>query len=847
MSFTILLLNLNASVVTTEIKNDWLFKQVRGVNWHNAKVPGVVHTDLMANKIIEDPFLGLNERACQWVDKEDWEYKTTFDVTDETFNKNNIQLIFKGLDTYADVYLNDTKLLVAKNMFREWTIDCKSLLKKQGNILRIYFHSPIKIDLPKYNALPYHYPASNDQSENGGLFDKQISPFARKAPYHYGWDWGPRLVTSGIWRPIYIEGWNDARISDVQIFQSDITKKSAKIKAVVEVSSEINGECNVALINADNNKNYNSIKANLTKGINKVSVEFTIQNPELWWTNGLGSQYLYPFKAVLSTGGNVSDSKTVKTGIRSLKLVLENPNGEKTFHFELNGVPVFMKGANYIPSDNFLPRVSNEKYEKVILDARNLNMNMLRIWGGGIYENDIFYELCDKYGILLWHDFMFACSMYPADSAMIENIKTEAIQNVKRIRNHACLALWCGNNEMEVAWNNWGWKSNIEKQSKVYADKVWSEYQLIFNKVLPEVVKEYDPERAYRESSPITISGSGDMHYWDVWHAQEPFTTYAKVIPQFMSEYGFQSFPDFSSVKKYVTNPSDWDIYSETMLLHQRHPRGNQLIKAYMEKDYRMPKDFQSFLYLSHILQADAIKVGEEAHRRNMQKCMGSLYWQLNDCWPVASWSSTDYFGHWKALNYYTKRAYSQTIVSLIEENNKLNAYIVSDKLESRKAELQVKIIDLNGNTIFDKSIAIKTPANSSTISFSESVETLLKGKKRNEVVVYTQLSQNKEIFAENTYYLAKIKDINFEKPEFSKTIKAIEGGFELALATNKAAKGVFLSSDDDDAFFTDNYFDLLPGSIKTIEIKSKLNQADFERSLKIMSIVDSYQETKKE
>lgn len=832
---------LNCQVLKTEINKDWKFKQVRGVNWYTATVPGVVHTDLIDNKIIEDPFLRLNERACQWVDKEDWEYKTSFDVSDEMFAKDNLRLVFRGLDTYADIYLNDEKVLSTDNMFREWHVDCKVKLKKQGNVLRIYFHSLIKIDLPKYEALSYHYPSSNDQSENGGLLDKHVSNFARKAPYHYGWDWGPRLVTSGIWRPIFLEAWNNARIEDVQVFQTDVTAASANVKFQLEVSSDKDQKCKLTVVNAKDNSTYVTIPATLGKGSNVISASFILKKPQLWWTNGLGEQYLYPFKAILKTDNKESDSQILNIGIRSLKLVLNNPDGSKTFHFELNGVPVFMKGANYIPSDNFLTRVSAQKYEKIILDARNANMNMLRVWGGGIYENDIFYDLCDKYGILLWHDFMFACSMYPADSAMLDNIKQEAIQNVKRIRNHACLAVWCGNNEMNFAWFDWGWKDQFEKQSKELADKVWAEYQNIFNKTLPEVVKEFDPQTAYRVSSPIEINGSGDMHYWGVWHAKEPFENYAKVIPQFMSEYGFQSFPELKSVKRYATEPSDWDIYSEVMLLHQRHPRGNQLIKAYLEMDYRMPKDFESFLYMSHVVQAEGIKIGEEAHRRNMPKCMGSIYWQLDDCWPVASWSSVDYYGNWKALQYYTKRAFTPILVSPFEENDKLSICVVSDKLTDTKAKLDVKVLDFNGAIVNEYSLNVTIPANTCKVFLSEDISKLLKGKQKNEVVVYATVSDKEGTLSANTYYLTKAKDINFPMVNISKTFQAVDGGIEVVLKADKFARCTYLKLDDTDSFISDNYFDLIPDTDKKIAIKTKLSISELEKRLEVKSIVDSY------
>ena len=427
-----------------ELNEGWKFKQARLTNWYPATVPGVIHTDLLANKIIEDPFFRLNERGLQWIDKEDWIYETTFSLPAEIMQKQTIRLIFKGLDTYADVYLNEKKILAANNMFREWQVDIKPYLLPDDNKLKVYFHSPIKMDIPKWDALPYHYEASNDQSENGGVFDKKVSVFARKAGYHYGWDWGPRLVTSGIWRPVFIEAWDDAHIHNIFIRQKEVNKSRATITGEVEI--EADRDFDQAIVSITDNKSGRVLgqqRLSLKKGLSKATVSFVLKNPKLWWSNGLGEPYRYDFRTDLSINERFTDSQTEKIGIRSLKIINKPDKDGKTFYVELNGQPVFAKGANYIPQDNFLPRVTEERYRKTILDAVNANMNMLRIWGGGIYENDLFYDLCDQYGILVWQDFMFACSLYPAEGEFLENIRQEAIDNIKRLRNHACIALWC--------------------------------------------------------------------------------------------------------------------------------------------------------------------------------------------------------------------------------------------------------------------------------------------------------------------------------------------------------------------------------------------------------------------
>ena len=680
--------------VVKNLHEGWKFRQARLTNWYPATVPGVVHTDLLQNKIIEDPFFRLNERGLQWIDKEDWVYETCFTLAADMMRKENMELVFEGLDTYADVYLNDECILKADNMFRCWSIPVRQYIREENNILKVYFHSPVKIDVPKWDALPYQYPASNDQSENGGLFNKKISIFARKAGYHYGWDWGPRLVTSGIWRPVYIRAWSDLRINDVFIEQKEVGAGRAVIAGHVELDADkdMNGVL-VTITDEATGRVLGEWQADLKRGTNRVTVDFVLHKPKLWWSNGLGEPFLYRFRTDIIAGGELLDSKTERVGIRSLKVVHQPDKDGHTFYIELNGRPVFAKGANYIPSDNFLPRVTPENYKRTILDAAGVNMNMLRVWGGGIYENDVFYDLCDEHGIMIWQDFMFACSMYPAEGALLDNIHQEAVDNVKRLRNHACIALWCGNNECQDAWLGWGWKREIERQNKEYADKIWAQYRQQYHVTLPGVVREYAPGTFYWPSSPFAFEGEmsgttdGDRHYWSVWHGKAPISDYDSEKSRFFSEYGFQSFPEFDSVKRYAPYPEDWDIRSEVMMSHQRGgDHANGLIETYLLNEYKKPRDFRAFLYMNHVLQGDAIKTAIESHRRQMPYNMGTLFWQHNDCWPVASWASRDYYGRWKAQHYYTRKVYDDILISPVVEGDDLKVYAVSDGCSSRSA-----------------------------------------------------------------------------------------------------------------------------------------------------------------
>jgi len=841
--------NLIASPIQKEINTGWKFKQARLNNWYPATVPGVVHTDLMDNGILEDPLFRLNERGAQWVDKEDWIYETTFNLDEETSSKENIYLLFKGLDTYADVYLNGTKILEANNMFREWKVDIKEIAKQKGNQLTIYFHSPIKVDLPKWEALPFQYEAINDQSENGGLFNKRVSVFARKAGYHYGWDWGPRLVTSGIWRPVIIEAWNDLRIDNIHYIQKNVSSKNADIETMLEIVGDKDiAFAKVEIKDESSDKVLAAKVIDIQKGLNKVMVSFSMKDPELWWSNGLGEPHLYSFNAKVSVDNSTIDNKVDKIGIRSIKLVRQPDEHGKSFYFELNGVPVFSKGANYIPCDIFLPRVTKDIYKKTILDAVNANMNMLRVWGGGIYEDDYFYELCDEYGIMVWQDFMFACSLYPAEGELLENIRQEAIDNVKRLRNHPSIAIWCGNNECLDAWAIWGWKRDYTAKDPKIAEKIWKQFYGQYFVVLPEVVKEYDPMTSYTPSSPFTdIDGrrdktDGDMHYWDTWKKGLSIDTYNDERSRYFSEYGFQSFPEWATVKLYASEERDWNITSEVMMSHQRGgTEANQIIEKCLINEYGKPKDFKSFLYMSQVLQGDAMKIAMEAHRRDMGYCMGSLFWQHNDCWPVASWASRDYYGRWKAQHYFTREAFKDILVSPIANGDKLDVYIVSDRLKKVKGQLFISVLTLDGKIITNINKSIDVPANASTVVYSELTDKLIKETIKEKIVITVTFKDQDNNSYTNNYFLLKQKDIDLPAANIKYEIQPINNGFEVKLKSDKFARAVFMSIDGIDNFFEDNYFDLLPDTEKIVKVESKLSLTDFEKQLTVISLKDGY------
>lgn len=831
-----------AKTVQINIDKNWTFKQARSSNWYPAQVPGTVHTDLMDNGIIDDPFIGLNERTVQWVDKEDWVYETSFDIPYSILEKGNVNLSFKGLDTYADVFLNDEKILETNNMFREWNVDVKKLIRPSGNILSVYFHSPIKKALPLWKAYPFQYKASNDQSKNGGLFDKKLSVFTRKAGYHYGWDWGPRLVTSGVWRPVILEAWDDAIIENVHFVQKEVSAKKAVINVKTEVTADRQiRQAKIQIIDNNTEKILGETTQDLQLGSNLIEIGLIIKNPKLWWCNGMGEQHLYNLRTQLVKDADVLDRHNENIGIRSIKLVKKPDEIGETFYFEINGKPFFSKGANYIPCDMFLPRVTKEIYEKTVLDAVNANMNMLRVWGGGVYEDDYFYELCDKYGILVWQDFMFACSIYPAEGELLENIRQEAIDNVRRLRNHPSIAVWCGNNECLDAWFNWGWKKYYDKLNPAYSEIIWKQYYEQYHVVLPDVVKEHDPMAAYVPSSPYSdIDGrrsetDGDYHYWNTWQHALPTTTFNNPKSRFFSEYGYQSFPMFETVKKYALKESDWVITSDVVMWHQRGGKNaNSTINKTVEAEYGTAKNFESFLYLSQLLQGDAIKTAIEAHRRNMPYCMGSLYWQHNDCWPVASWSSRDYYGQWKAQHYYTRKAFDDILISPIVKDGKLKIHIISDRTKTAKGELRVQLLDFYGKVYFDEKRSTKVFPNSNSIVFSIDTNKLLDNIDRKETILYVSYDDKK--YYDNIYFFQLQKELLFPKSDIDIQIISVDEGYEVILSTKKFVRGVYLSVNDDvESFFDDNFFDLIPGQQKKVTVRTKVSFNKFKNRLKVI------------
>jgi beta-mannosidase len=860
-----------AQPVSREINSGWKFHKVGNTDWYKAVVPGCVHTDLISNKIIQDPFFRDNESKLQWIDKYSWEYKTEFIVDSKIISRQNIELDFKGLDTYAEVFLNDKHLLSTDNMFREWHADVRNVLVEGKNSLRILFHSPVAMGIlsrDKFNIeapLGYNLELTNTDWPN-------VGPYMRKAGYMFGWDWGPKLTTSGIWRPVFLKAWDDAQILSLQILQDEVTPKQASVTAVfaIKANSSFSANLNLSYSLNDKTVHVDPTQVMLNEGNNEVKLRFMVNNPSLWWPNGLGDHPVYQIDGILSKGNIEVDKIKTNAGLRKVRLVQDpEPDGGKSFYFEINGIPVFAKGANYIPSDIFPSRVTDKHYEEIINAAVNANMNMLRVWGGGIYENDIFYDLCDRNGIMIWQDFAFAIYHTPDYPEFIESVRQELKDNIERLRNHPSLVAWCGNNETEVIWDlllkaffklpvegaGLGNLSNllklVPKSDSINPDvtaRVMKAYDDLFYNIIPEAIQKYDNNsHDYWPSSPMggwkkpmTITGpqSGDMHYY-IAVVNQPFSAYLETRSHFFSEHGFQAWPNKQIVYNF-TSATDRDKNSAVMKAHNKASGGNALLDKYIAMSYRAPKDFDSYIYVSQVLQAEGMKLALETHRRWMPFTMGSLFWQMNDVWPVASWSCLDFQNNPKPFYYTAKKAFDPVIVVPANHKNDFSVSVVSDKRESFNAKAEMKILDFNGKVLWSKNVSVSMPANTSKEWFKTKTSELVAKMDTTQIIFSVKLKNGDKLLASNVSYFSEPKNLNLPKPEITKSITENADGYLITLSSDKLAKDICLDTDLK-GWFSDNCFDLLPGEKVTVIFKTKEKTNNFGEKLKLFSLTDSY------
>ena len=838
------------------LDSGWQFRAVANVEradvreWHAAQVPGVVQTDLLNNHLIPDPFDRDNEFHLQWIGLADWEYQTTFQVEASVLARDHVDLVFEGLDTYADVYLNEQPILHADNMFRHWRVPAKALLKAGSNTIRIVFHSAVEKMLPYVKSLPYVLP-SISTNNFGNEENIATAPYTRKAPYQYGWDWGPRFLTEGIRQPVRLESWDALRVENFHIHQEKITSSFADLTAEVEIeaSRAITATLTVSHDETSGGQAGAGKILQLDTGINHVSFPIRINAPMLWYPAGYGMQNRYRFSAQVRLGREVVARSETMTGLRSVELRRIPDQWGKSFEFVVNGISVFAKGADVIPFDSFPNRVTPEIHRRILQAARDAHMNMVREWGGGYYESDDFYDICDELGIMIWQEFMFGGDMVPGDVLFQENVRQEAIDQIKRLRDHPSIVLWCGNNEIETGWYNWGERQQFKESIPPLArDHVWQDYVILFADILKSAVTRYADPVPYWPSSPSANfedapdnPHNGDMHYWAVWHAQAPPSDYTKQFPRFMSEFGFQSFPEMRTILSFA-KPEDFDIHSTVMQAHQKNKGGNDRILTYMLREYRQPKKFAAFVYLSQVQQAEIIKVGAEHLRRQRPRTMGSLYWQLNDCWPVASWASIDYFGRWKALHYYARRFYDDVLISPFLHDDKVDVYVVSDKLEPLAGTIHMRMLDFSGNVLLEQSKEIQIPAQSSAIYFSvDKPELVSKSDPRRSFLVFDLEVAGKKV-SRNLVFFEVTHNLELPvAPKIEADVSRSGENYTVTLRSEKLARNVYISFGDLDVEAGDNYFDLLPSEPATIRLKSSATLEQLNAALKVTSLTEAF------
>jgi beta-mannosidase len=842
-------------MVIQTLNGEWLFRERGADEWLPGRVPGGVHPDLIAAGRIPDPFIGDEELRVQWVAERDWEYRRDFAVDDDALAEERIELVFDGLDTLADIRLNGEWLGSADNMFRSWRFDLTGRVRAGANELSVTFRSAVGRAAELDSAR--HLDTVADQLPG--------APHLRKAPSHFGWDWGPKLPNIGFWQGARLEAWSLRRIADVRLSQS-IKRDHARVTAAITVErTGSTGPLVARLTVSDPGGRATSVAADLAaESICELSVD--IADPELWWPNGLGGQPLYLVGiAIADQNMGTREGKEYRIGLRTIELRREPDDWGESFTFVVNGVPVFAKGSNWIPADSFPGRIEPTQVESLLAAAADANHNMVRVWGGGYYETEAFYDACDRLGLLVWQDFMFACSVYPLqDAAFLENVRAETTEQVRRLAHRACLALWCGNNEMERGWANWGWDRPETQDLK-------AAYLEFFGETLPGWVASLDGATPYWPSSPSSgrplveaIGGrAGDDHEWTVWHGLEPFAAYGRESYRFVSEFGFESVPAEATIAAFAPDRSEWNLGSPLLDHHQRCPSGNARILYYLAQQFRLPHEFTGFVYLSQVLQAEAMRVGVEHWRRERERCGGALYWQLNDCWPVSSWSSLDYFGRWKALHYATRRFFAPVLLSCSVESGATGPAggatpggdpapggqavltLTNDMPAPWRGDVRWSLERLDGRIVDSGTVAVEARGLGTTHVASVAAPVELEAR-RNTVLVAEAWARGVAIGRVVTLFVTD-KHLALTGPAIDATVQASGKGdpraAEVLLRSDVLARWVELAFDGVDIVTADNYFDLPAGRETTIGfvLPAGWDLARAKAALRIRSVADTY------
>lgn len=823
--------------------------------WLPAQVPGAVQGDLIAAGLVADPFLGDNEAQIQWVGLSDWQYRTRFDVDAATLAREHVELVFDGLDTLAQVRLNGQKILDADNMFRRWTVDVKPLLRRGANTLEVTFRSPVEALRPWLAEQPYGLPGTYDSAFGDEPAGRNSSIYVRKAPYQSGWDWGPRIITAGIWKDVALQSWDATRVDDLHIAQPRVDADAAQLEAQLTLRAGRSGPVQVDLQVLDpEGRQVARLEQERTvdPGSNRIDLPLRIAQPRRWFPAGYGAQDRYTFVAsVRDADGSVQQLRRV-TGLRTVELRRQKDQWGRSMEIVVNGIPIFAKGANLIPLDSFPSRVTEATMRRTLEDARDANMNILRMWGGGHYQDERFYAIADELGIMIWQDFMFGGAVPPYDVAFRENTRQEAIEQVMRLRDHPSIVLWCGNNEVQTGWENWGgsvaFKQSLDPEER---SRIEMGMTTLFGTVLREAVSTYSPGTPYWATSPGTDfdgpadqTDDGDMHYWKVWgNPALPVTEYMSVTPRFMSEYGLQSFPDMRTIGAFA-GPDDMAPESKVMRAHQKfdNGNGNQRLLLYIRREFGEPKDFESFVYLSQLMQAEGIAIAAEHLRASRPQSMGSLYWQLNDVWPVASWSSVDYYGRWKALHYHARRFYEPELVAALRRNGRTTVSLVSDRTTPLSAQWRMRVMDFSGKVLSTTTQPAALAPLSSTQVAQYADADLLKGADPLHAFAVFELLDGDRVLSRQSVFFDAAKRLALPQVRIQPTWKADGDGYALTLASPALAREVWLSFGDLDAQLSDNAFDLLPGEPLTVHVRSRVPMDRLQAQLQVRDVASTLQ-----
>ena len=808
----------NQNVIEQDLSTGWTLTGDTLDISMQVNVPSVVQQSLYENGLTPHPYHGTVENDLLWISDHIWDYTLHFDVDKEMIENNIVELVFEGLDTYAEVSLNGEKLLFADNQFRTWKKWVGRYLKEKDNLLEVHFIPYDSTQLALYEQtspkLPEKYAVS------------------RKAPYQHGWDWAPKYKNIGIWKPVKLvfRNWNEAWLENAYVVTEAADADSANLLFFFYAYSDLyRALVDVELV-VNQQKKYN-FECELREGSQGIFLPVTIDNPSLWWPNGMGEQPLYDFEVRLLKDGKLLDSKSFKSGIRTFEMVDEPDSVGRAFYFKVNGVPMYAKGANYVPEEMIETWTDKDKTLKLLQEAKSAHFNMLRVWGGGVYPSDDFFNICDSLGILVWQDFMYAGTMYPSEDDFIRNAWKEADEQVKRLASHPSLALWCGGNEISEGFYNWGWQQSLgwsEEDDKT----IKAGYDDLFESILPNVVDKYDGTRPYWPSSPSKGWGrpesltEGDVHYWGVWWGEQPYEVYREKVGRFNSEYGYQSYPALQSLVDAADGDTGFVDYQGDNLYeqicgnaflnaHEKHPRGIRQINDFIEKYYPKPKTFGEYVYLSQLSQAYGMEIAIEAHRMAKPYNMGTLYWQLNDAWPVISWSSIDYYGRPKAMQYKLKTIYAPVLLSLDAEKGEV--VVTSDLLRKIDGELRVAVKDFNGKVLFEQTQKAKLePNENKRFSVNDLHEKLAQMEKDN-LYVKLELTEDKDVVAERYCYLIYPKDLKLPSANIETSVVVEGGKTVLTVKSDVLAKDVEIISENASGTFSDNFFDLEAGEAKQI------------------------------